>query len=426
MHLLFIFPKWKKLTEGHPELNREPGSAHIGSFKMAGIGIPTAVAALPSGHQVTLHDENLHPVDCSIRPDLVAISFFTPQAARAYAIADEFVAQGVPVIGGGIHPTMAPEDTLRHFTSIVRGPVENLWPEILGDRARGQLKRIYVGQMDAPFVQPQREVFSDSTYLKAGIVQTARGCPLGCRFCVVPGCYGEPIQFKPIDAVLEDIRCLPYGCYFFADENLLFADATNRSYRCELLSRINEAGIWKIFFLAAYPFMVRELSGEDIQLLRQAGCRQLYLILGLRDPLKEELRDDTLRRKVTEMRAAGIEMFSTFTLGHDEDPPDVDAAILEFCDQIKTNLAEFTLHTPFPGTPMFVEFEKAGRLLTRDWDQYNGGNVVFQPRHESPESLQRRYVSLWKTFYGRLSPFSQNQRYAKGFGREIFRNETIA
>jgi hypothetical protein len=95
MHIHFIFPRWRKLLEDYPELRATLAGYEIGSFRMAGLGIPAAAAAVPDGIEVTLTDEHVTAVDFDARPDLVALSYFTPQAARAHAIADHFRAAGV-------------------------------------------------------------------------------------------------------------------------------------------------------------------------------------------------------------------------------------------------------------------------------------------------------------------------------------------
>jgi hypothetical protein len=419
MHLHFIYPRWTKLLEDYPALKGALSGYDIGNFRMAGLGIPVAAAALPPGHTVTFTDENVEAVDLTLKPDLVGIGCFTPQAAGAYRLADAFRSRGVPVLGGGIHPTMASEDSLRHFTAVVRGPVEGLWGRILDDLAHGRLGGSYQGDPRAAFVQPRRELFAASAYLRAGVVQTARGCPVGCSFCVVPDCYGREVIRKPVTEVVDDIASLEQPCFFFADENLLFPDDANRAYTRELMHALVERGVRKASFVASYPFLVRQLGDDDIALLHRAGCRQIYLVLGLQQPLAVELADAALVERMLALRNAGIEAMATFTLGHDDDPVDIEPPIMDFCARSATNLAEFTLHTPFPGTAQFAALERTGRILTRDWARYNAAHVVFQPRGQSAADLHETFLRLWHRFYDQVSEFGVNVRYVKGFGREI-------
>ena len=421
MHLHFVFPRWQKLLEDHPGLRDVVSGYDVGNFRMAGLGLATAAGAVPEGHQITLCDENVTDVRFDVDADLVCIGFFTPQATNAYNLAGAFRRAGKKVIGGGIHPTMVPDDAAPHFDALFCGPAESAWEQILSDHAAGALKPIYYGSPCAPFAKPRRDLFKDSLYLQAGTIQTARGCPVDCSFCVLPRNAGKQVVLRPVAEVLEDIAALPFPCFFFADENLLFPDAENRDYRIELFSRMQEAGNRRISFIAAYPQFLRQLRADEIALMAAAKMRQVYLVLGLRQPLDKDLNDAALIAKVVELKAAGVEVMASFNLGNDSDAAPVEEAIEAFCSATGTNLAEFIIHTPFPGTEMFAQMESEGRLLTRDWSKYNGANVVFSPMHESPESLLARYLALWRWFYSDINQEQVLGRYVRAFGGGIIR-----
>src|SRR5207249_9117028 len=98
---------------------------------------------------------DLRPAHCFDLPshfDLVAISTFTAQIKEAYAVADFYRAQNIPVVMGGITVSSLPQETLDHCTSVVVGEGEPLWPEVLDDFDRGCLKPFYIqsppGQFD--------------------------------------------------------------------------------------------------------------------------------------------------------------------------------------------------------------------------------------------------------------------------------------
>ena len=421
MHLHFVFPRWQKLLEDHPGLRDLVSGYDVGNFRMAGLGLATAAGAVPEGHRITLDDQNVSEIGFDVEADLVCIGFFTPQASNAYRLADSFRAAGKTVIGGGIHPTVMPEDAAPHFDAIVRGPAEGVWEQIIADYAAGGCKPVYTGNPCAAFAKPRRDLFKDSSYLQAGTVQTARGCPMGCEFCVLPEHAGSRIVLRPIAEVLEDIKTMPFPCFFFADENLLFPDPVNRAYRVELFSRMAEAGNRRISFIAAYPQFLRQLRSDEISLMADARMRQVYLVLGLRQPLSMDLVDAALIAQIIELKAAGIEVMASFNIGNDSDILPVEKNIEAFCAATGTNLAEFIIQTPFPGTPMFSQFEAEGRLLTRDWSKYNGANVVFSPLHESSEALLSRYLELWRWFYSDINQDQILSRYVRAFGGGIIR-----
>lgn len=427
MKIHFIFPRWQKLLEARPELRSELAGWEVGSFSMASLGIPTAAADLPPDVEVSFQDENMVEVDTCPDADLVGIGFFTPQASSAYRLADELRRRGKRTIAGGIHPTMAPEDTLRHFDSIVVGEVEGLWPRILGDLERGALAPRYAREGDPPPVlaqrPPRRELFQGSKYLRTSVVQVSRGCRHRCHYCVIPRCYGASIRYRPVAEVVEDIARLPTTSYYIADENFAFGDATDRAYANELLDRLIAARIPKVFYIAAYPWMLKEMDRPFMQRLRRAGCRQLYGVFGLDAPLRRELEDPALIERLEDLRESRIELMGSFMLGHDGDDPSSKELIVAFCERVRLNLAEFAITTPFPGTPQFAAMQREGRILHEEWGLYNCAHVVFRPRHFAAEELAAMYLDLWRLFYRGVDPLEMKRRYVKAFTRSILESD---
>jgi radical SAM superfamily enzyme YgiQ (UPF0313 family) len=418
MRVLFVFPRWEKLLESRPELKEEISGYEIGSFKMVSLGIPTAAACLPEGVEAILQDQNLGEIDYEVEADLVAIGFFTPQASQAYRIADRFRELGKPTLAGGIHPSNAPDDTLKHFDAVVVGEVEGLWERILDDLRGDRLGGVY--RREAPpadlfLEQPMRSLFGASNYLKTDVVQVARGCYFRCPFCIVPGTYGRELRFRPVTEVVEEIRNLPHKTYYIAEENILFEDGPDARYCEELARALAAAGTGKVFYVANYPEKLRNFPAERMRLLYEAGCRQIYLVLGMDGPLHKELRDPAHVAKIWEFEDHGIEIMASITLGHDEDDLSCRDLVLDFCKEARLNLVEFTISVPFPGTPFFARLKSEGRILHEDWGKYNAANVVFRPKRMSEQELLDLYLELWRAFYRDIPPFEMYKRYVKAF-----------
>jgi radical SAM superfamily enzyme YgiQ (UPF0313 family) len=422
MKIHFVYPRWTRLLESRPELKAEVAAYDLGSFRMASLGIPTAAACLPEGTEVSFIDENVEPIDFDVDTDLVALSFFTPQATNAYRIGDEFRARGRKVIAGGIHPTTLPAETLEHADTVVVGEVEGLWETILSDLAAGELRPEYRQPAIASELRlppARRNLFHRSSYLRTGVVQVARGCPHDCPYCVIPTCYGRPIRLRPIPEVIEDIRSLPYPTYFIADENVLFSDRRNVDYTRKLLTAIRDSGERRHFFFATYPHMLLRASGELLELFAQARCRQIYLIFGLDSSLRSEFAAQGLVERMARLRDCGISVMASITLGHDDDDRSSGELVDAFSERASFNLAEFIITTPYPGTEQHEQMSQSGRLLTRHWSEYNGANVVFRPRHFSEQELLDLYLALWKRFYSDIDHREMLKRYIRGFSRSI-------
>ncbi|MBW2523324.1 MAG: B12-binding domain-containing radical SAM protein [Deltaproteobacteria bacterium] len=422
MRIHFVFPRWTRLLESRPELKEEIAGYDLGSFRMASLGIPTAAASLPEGVEISFVDDNVEPVDFDVEADLIALSFFTPQAESAFRIADRFRERGRLVIAGGIHPTTMPEETAGHADAVMVGEVEGLWETILADLAAGSLRPRYqktaLGhELDLP--QPRRSIFHRSSYLRTGVVQVSRGCPRGCPYCVIPTCYGRPIRLRPIDEVVEDIRDLPYPTYFLADENVLFADAKNVAYTEQLLRALGDGGEQRHFFFATYPHMLRDADRGLLRRFAAARCRQIYLIFGLEAPLREEFAAPGILERIAELRDAGISVMASITLGHDGDDQRTGELVETFADRADFNLAEFIITTPYPGTRQFEQMARSGRLLTREWSRYNGADVVFRPQHLTEQELLDLYLALWRRFYRQIDQREMLRRYIRGFSSSI-------
>lgn len=97
-------------------------------------------ALTPSEHDVILQDENVECPQLNDNPDLVGITVKVDTAYRARQIATEYRSRGIPVVWGGIYPTLCPEQCIPYADSVVIGEAEILWPQLLKDISAGCLK----------------------------------------------------------------------------------------------------------------------------------------------------------------------------------------------------------------------------------------------------------------------------------------------
>ena len=206
-------------------------------IKFPYLALTTLASLVPDSCEVKIIDENVDPVDFDFPADLVAVSLMTPLAPRGYAIADRFRKKGIPVVIGGVHATMAPEEAARHADAVVVGEGELLWPEVIGDFRAGSLKKRYVRDRFAPLTSlplPRRELLKRGSYLFQNTLQTTRGCPNDCDFCSVFSFYGRTYRFRPVGEVIQEIKTLKGNLIFFVDDNII----GNRTYARELFENL--------------------------------------------------------------------------------------------------------------------------------------------------------------------------------------------
>src|SRR5262245_18846333 len=104
------------------------------------LGIQTVAACTPPGVDVRIVDEYLEDINYDLETDLVALSAKTSCVPQAYEVAQRFRARGKRVVLGGIHASLRPEEALAHVDTVVTGEAELLWPEVVRDLSRGQLR----------------------------------------------------------------------------------------------------------------------------------------------------------------------------------------------------------------------------------------------------------------------------------------------
>lgn len=353
----------------------------------------------PADVDVRLIDENVEVTDTNAPADWVAITCMTASAPRAYEIADGFRERGIPVVMGGIHPTVMPEEASAHADAVVVGEAEPIWQEIIRDLAGDRLKPRYenFGLADLKGMPlPRRDLLRGERYLTTNVVQTARGCPNGCSFCSVSSVFGTRYRFRPIPEIIEEVRPLK-GWVGFVDDNIV--GSPRRA---------------KELFEALIPLKIRWVGQGDLSMARdpelmslavRSGCQAMFV--GLESVSQENLRAVSKRPNIgTDMsdairkiHRAGIEIIGSFVLGLDGDDTEVFKRTAEFAKRHKLAAAQFSVLTPFPGTAVHRELERDGRIADHDWSHYTMSNVVFTPRNMTARELQEGQKATYRSFY---------------------------
>jgi radical SAM superfamily enzyme YgiQ (UPF0313 family) len=102
---------------------------------------------------------------------------------------------------------------------------------------------------------------------------------------------------------------------------------------------------------------------------------------------------------VHKLHEKGIAICAAFVFGCDEDDREVFASTLDFLLEANVDTIQSTRLTPFPGTPLFEQMQKEGRLIDKDWSHYDFFHVVFKPKNMDKETLHSGTAWLQKEFY---------------------------
>lgn len=372
------------------------------SLRYAPLTLPTLVSLIPAEieHRVTLIDEGIRDIPTDLQADLVGMTVITPTAPRSYWLAERFRARGIKVVLGGPHVTLVPEDAAPHADAIVVGYAEESWPRLLRDFEQGRLAPRYdqVADLSLAGLPPvRRDLVPKRDYITTDVFEATRACAHACDFCVVPTAWGRHQYQKPVGEVVEDIQRTGARRLIFVDLNLV----SDRQYAARLFEALIPLRVQ--WYGLATSLLARDK--ELLALCARSGCRGLLIGLesistrGLREVHKGFQDPGEFKELIAVFHRYGIAIQGCFVFGFDDDTPDVFQRTAEFVVDAKIDLPRFAVLTPFPGTPLFKRYERDGRLLTRDWEFYDGQHVVFQPRHMTPTELLRGTELAWKFAY---------------------------
>lgn len=357
--------------------------------------------------------------------DLVAISSYTAQMGDAYRVADAYVARGIPVVMGGLHVTVLPEEAKAHGAIPVIGEGEPLWPRVVADFRNGRLRPEYRTEpgepefdlADAPM--PRYELLDPERYNRL-TVQTSRGCPHRCSFCASSILLTPHYKTKPVPRVVAEIRRIKeiweHPFLELADDNSFVGRAHSKA----LLRALREEDV--------HWFAETDISiAEDealLDLLAGSGCRQL--LIGFESPVPAalagvELRHDWKHRKFFEYEAAvrriqsrGVTVNGCFVLGLDGQDESVFDAVVDFVERTGLYEVQITVLTAFPGTPLYERLRREGRLLEpRAWERCTLFDVNFVPSGMSPERLERGMLELSQRLYSQEAVDRRRDRFVR-------------
>ncbi len=384
-------------------LYRHRGGIFGRSLRYAPLTLTTLASLVPPDIDVELQliDEGIENVPDRIEADLIGMTVITGTAPRAYELAARWRARGTPVVLGGPHVTLVPTDAEPYADALVVGYAEETWPQLLRDFMSGQMRRRYTQDAGLqlrglPFAR--RDLLPAGRFLTTNVFEATRGCIHSCDFCVVPAAWGrKPLQ-KPVEEVVADIVQHRATQAIFVDLNLI----ADRDYAARL-------------FEALIPLRIRwyglstMLLADDTELLdlaARSGCAGLLIgfesirTQNLRRSGKGFNRPDQFRHVISQLHARGIAIYGCFVFGMDDDTPDVFLETARFAVEAGIDLPRFAVLTPFPGTALYQRLLREGRILTRDWELYDGQHVVFQPTHMSVQQLMDGHQQAWRHAYG--------------------------
>ncbi len=366
------------------------------------LALTSLAGATPPEWDVALWDENLlqGPPPWRPFPSVVGITVHLTFANRAFQLARWYRERGARVVLGGLHVLSCPEECAPHADALAIGEGVQLWPEILRDADAGALKARYTGSWRSSYRDepaPARRLLPRESYLTTTSLNATRGCHSRCGYCYLStDGLVMPYQLRDPEQVAREIAedGQPYAV--FTDNNLGSRPEYLRAL-CRALRPLDI--IWSAAIsidTTDDPLLVREMA--------LSGCTGVFVgfetlqARNIAEQRKKSPDPSDYARRVGLLHEHGIQVNGSFVLGFDHDGPDVFDRTVEWIEAQKLECATFHILTPYPGTPLFRQFEEEGRLLHRDWSRYDTAHVVFRPRRMTADDLAEGYARC----YGRL------------------------
>ncbi|WP_460126286.1 B12-binding domain-containing radical SAM protein [Stetteria hydrogenophila] len=429
-------------------LTLPPGIHRLEIYRVTGmkappLGLASIAAVLEGeGHKVKIIDTPTLEMDVdewlrevkSWSPDVVGISMQTPTAPRGYKAAKllkEELGDDLIVVAGGTHPTSMYEEALKNGVDVVvRGEGEYTTLELLetlekhgldeealrrvkGIAFRGRDGRVVVTP-PRPFIEnldelpwPARHLLPMDKYtlfgkpIRIAHVMASRGCPYGCMYCITSYFWGRRIRFRSPENVAAEVEFLvdkyKVKQVVFSDDEL----TVNRRFIYGFVKEMKERGLDIQF---ACGSRVDHVNRDVLKFLYDNGCVAVYF--GVESASQETLDRIGKKIKVEQARRVfrwvkELKGFATasFILGFPWETIEDMKRTVDFAIELDPAYAQFTVLTPYPGTPLFSYAARHNLIEDWNWEHYTTIRPVMRGFHFTREQLGRVLKYAYRKFY---------------------------
>lgn len=395
----------RRLTIIHPAIGHRQGERYIRSWQMEPLPAAAIAGLTPKEIEIRFHDDRMELIPYDEPTDAVVLSVETYTAMRSYQIASEYRRRGIPIIFGGFHPTLLPDEAERFAEAIVIGEAETIWAAVIDDLRHGTLRKRYQPEVQPSLdeIRVDRSIYAQKRYLPLSLVETGRGCRFPCEFCAVQSFFRRTHRSRPVDAVIAELQSLKRRSklFFFVDDNFTGSLTASKALLTEMQG-LDIRWVTQMSINAAHDEAL-------LDLLYRSGCKGV--LIGFESLDQQSLnamgkRFNTMRGgyqvALDNLRRYQIRVYGTFVFGYERDTPASFEQAVDFALAQRLYIAAFNHLTPFPGTPLYQRLQREQLLLFDNWwldPDYRYNDLPFRPAQLSPRQVTAGCVAARRHFY---------------------------
>ena len=372
----------------------------------------------------------------SWHPDIVGFSILTPTAPKGYwaaKILKEEMGDDFPIFAGGVHVTpMYKEALSNNIDIVILGEGEITTAEFINVVEKHGLDKEKLRNIKGlafrddsriittdprPFIQnpdslpwPARHLLPMDKYtllgkpIRVAHVMASRGCPYGCIYCTTSYFWGRRIRFRSVESVADEIE---YLVDKYKVKHIAFSDdelTINRRFVYDLIKELKERGIEILFSCGS---RVDHVNREFLKFLYDNGCEALYFGVESAsqetiDRIGKRIRLEQAVKVFRWAREIGGFTIGSFILGFPWETIDDMKKTVDFAIKLKPSYAQFTVLTPYPGTPLFNYALKYNLIEDWNWEHYTTIRPIMKGFYFTRKQLGRMLRYAYRKFYMRF------------------------
>lgn len=244
-------------------------------------------------------------------------------------------------------------------------------------------------------------------------IQSARGCPFGCTFCVKS--YGRQLALRSPEAIVEEIRFLKerfhIRAFRFVDDT--FTAVEDRVVKlCRLMIEADLDVQWSCLSRAD------TLNEEMLGWMSKAGCRRLYVGIEsgsqrILDRYNKGTNAADMLRNLLACKKHGMETMGFFTVGMPGETREDFEQTIELAVRAKLDYYGGTELIAYPGTEFYAQL--------KDQVEFRLFPYTNRFKDREFEARQRRWKKeFYRRFYFRPSVVLKFARRALSHPRDVF------